>query len=216
MTNPHHRQPRRDRRPGHDGRALLTAIALLGVTPLMLGLRAALGPAGAEPGLDRSSPAVVAESSALAPTADARDAMHSAPVDAEPLRDETRWFDGRPVRPARRLRMIVTAYSPDERSCAPFADGVTASGYSVWTNGMRLVAADTSVLPFGSLVSVPGYDDGAVVPVLDRGGRIKGPRLDVLYPDHHTAVRWGVRELDVIVWEYADGRPAAFRSGWVR
>ena len=51
------------------------------------------------------------------------------------------------------------------------------------------------------------------MPVLDRGGRIKGPRLDVLYPTHRSARRWGVRELTVTVWEYADGAPSDFETG---
>ena len=114
-------------------------------------------------------------------------------------------FNGRAIRPVKTLRMKVTAYSPDQRSCGRFADGVTASGYSVWTNGMRLVAADTRILEFGSLVSVPGYDGGRPAPVLDRGGKIKGRRLDVLYPTHEIARRWGVRTLDVTIWQYADG-----------
>ncbi|MHC5004642.1 MAG: 3D domain-containing protein [Planctomycetota bacterium] len=144
------------------------------------------------------------------------DAVPADGADAEvpPLPDELRWFDGRPVRPARVLTMRVTAYSPDARSCAPFDDNVTASGYSVWTNGMKLVAADTDLLPFGSLVSVPGYDDGRIVPVLDRGARIKGHRLDVLLPTHDHARRWGVRDLPVVIWEYADDRPSDFRTGW--
>ena len=113
-------------------------------------------------------------------------------------------FGGRPLRKVQTLRMLTTAYSPDERSCGPFADGVTASGYSVWTNGMKLVAADTKLLPFGSIVSIPGYHGGKPVPVLDRGGRIKGQRLDLLYPTHELALVWGAQRLDVTVWEYAD------------
>ena len=123
----------------------------------------------------------------------------------------TRWFDGRPVRAAYALSMRVTAYSPDERSCGDSADGITASGYSVLTNGGFLVAADPRVLPLGALVSVPGYDGGAVVPILDVGGAIKGDRLDVLFPTHEAAMRWGVRQLDVTVWEYADGLPSGFK-----
>ena len=69
---------------------------------------------------------------------------------------------------------------------------------------MKLVAADTRILPFHSLVSVPGYHDGKLVPVLDRGARIKGRRLDVLFPTHEQARRWGTRTLDITVWEYAD------------
>ncbi len=125
---------------------------------------------------------------------------------------EIRWFNNRPIRPVKTVTMTVTAYSPDERSCGDWADGFTASGYSVWTNGMKLVAADTSILPFGSLVSVPGYDEGDVVPVLDRGGAIKGNRLDVLYPTHESALEWGVQSLEVTIWEYADGQPNGFRQ----
>lgn len=119
-------------------------------------------------------------------------------VSAEPT------FDGRSLRPVRRMAMKVTAYSPDERSCGQWADGTTASGYSVWTNGMSLVAADTRMLPFGTLVSIPGYNGGRPVQVLDRGGAIKGNRLDVLYPSHEIALQWGVQDLEVTVWEYAD------------
>lgn len=113
-------------------------------------------------------------------------------------------FDGRPLRRVKALRMKTTAYSPDARSCGKWADGITASGYSVWTNGGKLVAADTSVLPFGTIVSIPGYHGGKPVPVLDRGGAIKNRRLDLLYPTHEAALQWGVQDLDVVVWEYAD------------
>ncbi|MDX2016402.1 MAG: 3D domain-containing protein [Planctomycetota bacterium] len=123
------------------------------------------------------------------------------------LDPRTRFFNGRPIRPARTMTMIVTAYSPDERSCGDSADGITATLHHVETNAFRLVAADTRLLPFGSMISVPGYDAGRVVPVLDRGGAIKGHRLDVLFPTHEQARAWGVRKLRVTVWEYADGKP---------
>lgn len=120
----------------------------------------------------------------------------------------TRWFDGRPVRPARVLLMRVTAYSPDHRSCGEFADGQTATLHSVWTNGMRLAAADPTVLPYGTMLTVPGYADDEIVPVLDCGGAIKGARLDLLYATHERALQWGVQDLRVVIWEYADGKPA--------
>jgi len=133
-------------------------------------------------------------------------------VDATPDRrlwaPAIRFFNGRPIRPARTVRMTVTAYSPDARSCGPWADGRTATLHSVNTNAHRLVAADPRVLPYGSMVTVPGYDEGRIVPVLDCGGKIKGNRLDVLYRTHSQAVRWGVQHLRVTVWEYADGKPA--------
>jgi 3D (Asp-Asp-Asp) domain-containing protein len=113
-------------------------------------------------------------------------------------------FDDRPLEVVRVVRMRVTAYSPDDASCAPYADGWTASGFSVWTNGMRLVAADPSVLPLGSVVGVPGYNHGLPVPVLDVGGAITGLRLDVLFPTHEAALRWGVRHLPVTIYRFAD------------
>ena len=122
-----------------------------------------------------------------------------------------RYFNGRPLRAVRTISMVVTAYSPDHRSCPGTDDGLTATNDSVWTNAMRLVAADTNLLPFGSLVSVPGYAGGEVVPVLDRGGAIKGRRLDVLYPTHEIARQWGRQKLQVTVWEYADERRSTRR-----
>jgi len=126
---------------------------------------------------------------------------------------KVRWFNGRAVRPVRKAWMTVTAYSPDARSCGESADGRTATMHSVTTNGHALVAADPRVLPYGSMISVPGYDlhprtsEARIVPVLDCGGAIKGNRLDVLMPTHEQARRWGVRRVQVTIWGYADGSP---------
>lgn len=118
----------------------------------------------------------------------------------------SRWFNGREVRPVKTMNMLVTAYSPDEKSCGGTADGITASLHQVNTNAHHLVAADSKVLPLGSMITIPGYDSGQVVPVLDRGGKIKGNHLDVLFPTDAEARAWGVRRIKVTVWEYADGR----------
>jgi 3D (Asp-Asp-Asp) domain-containing protein len=160
---------------------------------------------------DRTGPVIELPTEPLAEPAPAAVLRppQSAPADVV---DATRIYDGRPVRLARTIRMRVTAYSPDERSCGASADGITASGYSVSTNGGCLVAADPKVLPLGSILGIPGYDGGECVPVLDVGGAIKGNRLDVLFPTHEQAIAWGVRELDVEVWEFADGKPSGFRK----
>lgn len=113
------------------------------------------------------------------------------------------YFDDRPIHPVKTMTMVVTAYSPDARSCAPFDDGITASGYSVWTNGMKLIAADKR-FKFGDLLSVPGYNGSKPTPVLDRGAAIKGNRLDVLFPTHAIARQWGRQKLTVTIWEYVD------------
>lgn len=137
--------------------------------------------------------------------------QHSDSVEAEfqfvestPIDTELRYFNGRAVRPVKTMWMTVTGYSPDERSCGKWADGITASNKSVWTNAMQLVAADTRLLPFGSLLSIEGYAGDQIVPVEDRGGAIKGMRLDLLYPTHEEALQWGVRHMPVTVWEYVE------------
>lgn len=130
-------------------------------------------------------------------------AIKPAPVAAR-VTQPGKTFNGRALKPVGTKRMLVTAYCPCRKCCGKHANGRTASGYSVWTNGGKLVAADTRILPFGSLIAVPGYDAGDVVPVLDRGGRIKGHRLDLLYPTHLEAKKWGARWLDVTVYDYAD------------
>jgi 3D (Asp-Asp-Asp) domain-containing protein len=156
-------------------------------------------------------PAASDEAALLPAGGDATAAAGAVEIEAIDVPDEllanpglVRFFDGRPVRPVRTLWMTVTAYSPDERSCGIWADGVTASNKTIWTNAMQLVAADTSILPFGTLLSLDEYAGGDIVPVLDRGGAIKGMRLDVLYATHAEAMRFGVKRVPVTVWEYAD------------
>lgn len=95
--------------------------------------------------------------------------------------------------------MEVTAYCPCQKCCGPQASGITASGLPVSHNGGRFVAADTSILPFGSRVWIPGYHDDNPVPVIDRGGAIKGNRLDVYFPSHQQALQWGRQWLLVAV-----------------
>lgn len=121
-----------------------------------------------------------------------------------------RFFNGRQIHCVGVVHLRVTAYSPDEQSCGRFADGITASGFSVRTNAGHLVAADTTVFPFGTLLSIPGYAHSTVVPVLDRGSAIQGLRADVFFPTHEEALAWGVRVVEVDVWGYLDGRGLDF------
>ncbi len=116
---------------------------------------------------------------------------------------EIKIFDGEKYRFVRTLKLRVTAYAPDPRCTYPFPGTTTASGKSVKTNGGRLVAADTSLIPMHALVAVPGYARGSPVPVLDRGGAIKGSRLDILLPTFNQAQDWGTKELEVKVFEPA-------------
>ncbi len=88
---------------------------------------------------------------------------------------------------------IVTAYCPCEKCCGEFADGITASGVNL--NGfLGLCIAAPPEIPFGTIIEIPSYGIAAVA---DRGGKIKGQRLDVYFPTHQEALDWGVQELKV-------------------
>jgi 3D (Asp-Asp-Asp) domain-containing protein len=97
------------------------------------------------------------------------------------------------------LLMEVTAYCPCRKCCGKNARGITASGLRVTHNDGLFVAADASVFSFHTKLLIPGYADGAPVPVLDRGGAIKGNRLDVFFPTHEQAREWGRRMVEVTI-----------------
>ena len=87
----------------------------------------------------------------------------------------------------------VTAYCPDSCCCGVYADGITATGTDARTRG---VAVDPRVIPYGTRLRIPGYGEAVAD---DCGGAIKGNRLDLRFPTHQAALRWGVQELDVEV-----------------
>jgi 3D (Asp-Asp-Asp) domain-containing protein len=92
--------------------------------------------------------------------------------------------------------MVVTAYTPGYESTQKRRDhpayGITASGEPV---GPGSISADPSI-PFGTRIWVPGYGWGTV---MDRGDAIKGNRLDVFIADLNEALKWGRREVAVLI-----------------
>jgi 3D (Asp-Asp-Asp) domain-containing protein len=101
---------------------------------------------------------------------------------------------------ARTVRMRVTAYCPCAICCGR-ATGITASGLRVSANGSHFAATgDERLLPMGSKVSLPGYNGGRPVPVIDRMADEDEPRLDVYFPSHQRAREWGVKWMDVTVY----------------
>ncbi len=69
--------------------------------------------------------------------------------------------------------------------------GVTSSGKKA---SRGTVAADRRLFKYGEKLHIPGYGIGRVE---DIGGAIKGRHLDVWFPTHEEALRWGVRWLKV-------------------
>ena len=86
----------------------------------------------------------------------------------------------------------VTAYCSCSKCCGSHSNGYTASGTKA-TAG-RTVAAPSN-LPYGTKLDI----NGKTYVVEDRGGAIKGNRIDIYVNSHSEALAWGVRYLPVEV-----------------
>ncbi len=95
------------------------------------------------------------------------------------------------------VRMRVTGYCACRKCCGRFADGITACGHKI-RRGDAFVAADRKY-SFGTEMIVPGYNNDKPIKVLDRGGAIRGDKLDVFFHSHKEAQKWGVQYIDVEV-----------------
>lgn len=98
----------------------------------------------------------------------------------------------------------VTAYCPgpccntehatgdDGTTALDWSDQLAAGGLSITSllaAGLRPAAVDTTVIPFGSIIDC----DGVLYVALDRGGAIKGARLDLAMDTHDESVEFGRR-----------------------
>lgn len=99
-------------------------------------------------------------------------------------------------RSSRRQVFTVTAYTagPESTGKRPGdpAYGITASGKRV-KEGRTLACPPE--LPFGTEVYIPYFDQTFVCE--DRGGAIKGKRLDVYMESREQALKFGKRKLEV-------------------
>jgi len=96
--------------------------------------------------------------------------------------------------------------APTKSPCGHWAQyKTTASGRSVYTNAMRLVAADTRVLPFNSIISVAGVSQRAAGagarPRRGDQGEAAGRALPPPTPRRRSG---GAQWLTITVWEYVD------------
>lgn len=102
----------------------------------------------------------------------------------------------------------MTYYGMDCAGCT----GLTASGYSTkgrtTYDGMTVLAADTSILPLHTIVKVTNEHDGKSYTgiVKDRGGVIKGRKLDVLVGSEAESSKYGRHKAKVEVIKYGDNK----------
>jgi 3D (Asp-Asp-Asp) domain-containing protein len=120
-----------------------------------------------------------------------------------------------PLSQGRKITMTVTAYCPCGQCCGWertwYGRPVYAYGsrkgkpkrVGICADGSRarkgVIAADTSLYPFGTVMHIPGYGYGIVS---DRGGKIKGAQhIDIFFDSHKKALRWGKQSLTVTVFD---------------
>lgn len=98
-----------------------------------------------------------------------------------------------PAEEAHTVTATVTAYCPCEKCCGK-TDGITASGAKA-VEGIT-IAADTTLYPLGTKILI----DGKTYTVQDRGGAIKGDRIDVFFSSHEAALKFGkqIKEITIL------------------
>jgi 3D (Asp-Asp-Asp) domain-containing protein len=89
----------------------------------------------------------------------------------------------------------ITAYCSCSKCCGK-SDGITYSGQKA-VEGVT-IAADLNILPIGTVVEIEGVGRRIVQ---DKGGSIKGNRIDLFFRDHKTALAFGRQERWVTVLE---------------
>lgn len=86
----------------------------------------------------------------------------------------------------------ITAYCPCKKCCGK-SDGITASGEKA-VEGVT-VAMDKSI-PFGTKIYIDGVGERIVQ---DRGGAIKGNRIDLYFDSHQEALNFGRQTKQVTI-----------------
>lgn len=87
---------------------------------------------------------------------------------------------------------VITAYCPCVQCCGK-SDGITASGEKA-VEGIT-VAMDKSI-PFGTKIYIDGVGERIVQ---DRGGAIKGNRIDLYFDSHQEALNFGRQTKQVTI-----------------
>ncbi|HTC22522.1 MAG TPA: 3D domain-containing protein [bacterium] len=102
-----------------------------------------------------------------------------------------------PLKKRARVRKIVTmeatAYYPGPEDTWPYASGTTASGLKA---GYGVVAVDTRFIHLKTPLYVEGYGYAIAA---DRGGAIKGNKIDLCYDTYEEAVQFGRKNVKVYI-----------------
>ncbi|CAH0344629.1 3D domain-containing protein [Bacillus sp. CECT 9360] len=103
--------------------------------------------------------------------------------------------------------VVATGYTAGYESTGKNPDspsyGITYSGVKVKRDLYSTVAADLTVFPVGTILFIPDYGFGVVA---DKGGAIKGNKLDLYYDTVDEVYNhWGKKTLDVYIMKKGNG-----------
>ncbi|MFJ8258536.1 3D domain-containing protein [Peribacillus asahii] len=93
------------------------------------------------------------------------------------------------------INVKATAYTANCKGCS----GITATGLNLKKNPtVKAIAVDPKVIPLGTKVHVEGYGQAVAA---DKGGAIKGHKIDVFIASKQKALNWGVKTVKVTVYK---------------
>ncbi|KYD29224.1 3D domain-containing protein [Parageobacillus toebii] len=103
--------------------------------------------------------------------------------------------------------VVATGYTAGVESTGKTPDhpeyGITYSGVRVKRDLYSTIAADLDIFPIGTILFIPGYGYGVVA---DKGGAIKGNRLDLYYDTVEDVYKyWGKKKVQVYIVKKGDG-----------
>ena len=130
-----------------------------------------------------------AQEAILAPTATPKPSTGIIPLPEQSEAPEDVW-----------VAVTATAYCPCDKCCGAWAenrpDGIvyTASG-AIAQEGVT-IAADWDVYPPGTVLYIEGLGEYTVQ---DRGGAIKGQKIDIYFENHEDALQFGRQEVTIKV-----------------
>ncbi|MFJ6207278.1 3D domain-containing protein [Lysinibacillus sp. NPDC092081] len=95
------------------------------------------------------------------------------------------------------LNFHATYYGKDCIGCS----GVTATGINVrktiYFKGLRIVAVDPTIIPLGTIVEIKTPNERFKAIAADKGGAIKGYRLDILVESERVSAQYGRHDVQL-------------------
>ncbi|MDD1503179.1 3D domain-containing protein [Lysinibacillus sp. CNPSo 3705] len=123
--------------------------------------------------------------------------MHEKEIRKEQLRIKRQQKDSSIKENIEWLNFHATYYGNDCIGCS----GITATGINVqktiYFKGLRIVAVDPTIIPLGTIVEIKTPNERFKAIAADKGGAIKGYRLDILVESERVSAQYGRHDVQL-------------------